>query len=129
MKFILVKEIILVGFLVLILHYLALKLYLYWTIDWFDIGMHLLGGFLIGLIVISFIRRIHDGEEILNKLLLFISVIFAVLTVALSWELWEIFVGFTDVLKDRVDTIVDIIMGLLGGVFSIFYYYFKYLEE
>lgn len=121
------KEIFAVAISVLILHILALKFFLYWSTSWYDIGMHFLGGFLIGLLIISFIKRIHHGDEILNTKLLFISVISGVLVVALGWELWEIFVGFTNVLKDQADTVLDIIMGLTGGVVSGFYYYFKYL--
>lgn len=128
MKIILLKEIFTTAIVVLILHILALKFYLYWTIGWYDILMHFLGGFLIGLLIISFIRRIHVGEEILNTKLLSISVISGVLVIALGWELWEIFVGFTNILKDKGDTILDIIMGLGGGLSSVFYYYFKYLE-
>jgi peptidoglycan/LPS O-acetylase OafA/YrhL len=128
MRIILVKEFLGVGVLVLAMHILALKLFLYWTTDWYDIVMHALGGFLIGLIVIAFIRRAHISKEILNKNLLFLSVILAVLVIALSWELWEIFIGWTDVLKDGGDTILDVIMGLIGGVVAILYYYFKYSE-
>jgi hypothetical protein len=67
-------------------------------------------------------------EEILNKVLLSVSVILTVLVIGLGWELWEIFVGLTNVLKDKNDTILDLIMDLIGGSFAIFYYYFKYSE-
>jgi hypothetical protein len=132
MKLILWKESILIGLIVLILHIFALKFYLYWTVLWFDIPMHFLGGFLIGLIVISIIKRVQlavqKSDEILNKWLLFISVILAVLVVGLTWELWELFVGFTDVLSDKADTVMDVVMDLIGGFAAILYYYFKYLE-
>jgi len=55
-----------------------------------------------------------------------ISVILAVVAIGLSWELWELFVGFTDVLSDRTDTIIDLIMDLIGGTSAIIYYYFKH---
>jgi uncharacterized membrane protein len=127
MKFILTKEILGVGVLVSILHYTALKLFLYWSTDWYDILMHFLGGFLIGLIVVSLIQRIENRDQgTENKILLFTAVILSVLSVGLVWELWEIFIGFTDVLKDRADTILDLIMDLIGATASIFYYYFKH---
>lgn len=126
MRLILVKEIIGLGLLVTVMHSLAYKFFLYWTTDWYDILMHFLGGLLIGLIVISFIQRLHLDEEIINKKLLFVSVILAVLVIGLGWELWEIFIGFTNVLKDQVDTIIDLVMDTLGGFFAILYYYFKY---
>jgi len=126
MRLILVKEIVSIGITVSLFHFFALKLFLYWTTDWFDILMHFLGGALIGLIVISFIQRLHNGKEVLNKRLLSISVILAVVAIGLSWELWELFVGFTDVLSDRTDTIIDLIMDLIGGTSAIIYYYFKH---
>lgn len=122
-----IKEIFTTAILVLILHLLALKFHLYWATDWYDIGMHFLGGFLIGLIVISFIRRVSLGDEILDRKLLFFSVILTVLVIGLGWELWEIFVGFTDVLSDKADTVLDLVMDFVGGSFAMVYYYFKYL--
>jgi len=128
MKIILKKEIFGIGILVLILHMIALKLFLYWTVGWYDIVVHFLGGFLIGLIMISFIRRVHNSEKILDVGLLFSSVILAVLVIGLGWELWELFIGFTDIIQDKADTIMDLVMDLIGGTSAIFYYYFKYLE-
>ena len=128
MKIIMTKEIIGLGLLISIFHYLALKLFLYWTTDWFDVLMHFLGGFLIGLIMIAFIKRIHVNEEMPSKKLLFTAVILGVLVIGLTWELWEIFVGFTDVLKDQVDTMIDLVMDLIGGIVATLYYYFKYQE-
>ena len=43
------------------------------------------------------------------------------MVVGLGWELWEIFVGFTNTLNDLGDTIIDIIMDFLGSVFAIYY--------
>lgn len=128
MNFILIKEIFTLGIVVLLAHFFALKSYLYWTVEWFDILMHFLGGLLIGLIIISFLNRIHREESLINKKLLIISIILGVLAVGLGWELWEIFVGFTDIVSDRVDTFVDLVMDLFGGVVAIGYYYFKYWE-
>lgn len=125
MRFILIKEIIGLGILISLLNYLAIQLFLYWTTDWFDILMHFLGGLLIGLIVISVIKRFAEGDN-LNKNLLYLSVILGVLVVGLGWELWEIFVGFTDVITDQTDTILDLIMDLIGSIGAVFYYYFKY---
>lgn len=44
-----------------------------------------------------------------------------VLIVGLAWELWEIFVGFTDIIDDRIDTIVDLIMDFIGGYLAFIY--------
>jgi fructose-specific phosphotransferase system IIC component len=129
MKLLMVKEIFGVAVLTAVLHYYALQLFLYWTVGWFDILMHILGGLLIGLIAISFIKRIHAPEYVLHKNVIIIFTLFSVLVVALTWELWEIFVGFTNVLDDQGDTILDVIMGLIGGAGALSYYFFKHLKD
>lgn len=124
----LIKEIFWLSSLVAILHYMALKLFLYWTVAWFDILMHILGGLVIGLIVL-FILMNFVGIAFLNnkKILLFLT-ISGVLVVGLGWELWEIFLGWTDVLADQVDTMIDIVMDTIGALFA-FIYSKKYICE
>jgi VanZ family protein len=124
MRLILVKEIFTTGILVLGLHLLALRFFLYWTTSWFDLLTHFLGGFLIALIMFSFMNRIQRSEEKVNDKLLIASVVLAVLVVGLSWELWELFTGLSDVIEDKVDAIVDLIMDLIGSVVAVLYYYF-----
>jgi uncharacterized BrkB/YihY/UPF0761 family membrane protein len=126
MKLKLVKEIFGLSILVAVLHMIALKFYLYWVIDWFDIPMHFLGSLLIGLIVISFLFRVIIRGENFNKKLFISAVFLGVMVVGLGWELFELFFGMTDLIKDRADTIMDLIMDAIGSAFSILYYYFKY---
>ena len=45
----------------------------------------------------------------------------SVLLVGLVWELWELFVGFTDVVKDGGDTFIDLVMDTLGGITAFIY--------
>jgi hypothetical protein len=104
------------AILVAVLHYFALELSLYWTTDWFDILMHFLGGAVIGLMVMfifftsGYIKYPNDHWVVVLSVTLG-----AVLIVGLTWELWEIFVGFTDVLNDLNDTVMDLIMDMIGG--------------
>ena len=115
----LLKEIFVLATVVALLHYMALSLYLYWTVSWFDILMHLLGGVLIGLIAafVSYTSgyfhfpREHQGA-------VFAMIIGAVLVVGMAWELWELFLGWTDVLADQRDTMIDIAMDTLGGMIA-----------
>lgn len=118
----LLKEVAILSILILFLHLIAIKFYLYWTTDWFDILMHFLGGLLIGLIVLFilkiFISKIFNDD---HELILNLLVIGLVLVVGLSWELGEIFVGLTDIFSDKIDTAVDLIMDTIGAIVSIFY--------
>lgn len=122
-------EILGVSFLIAVLHSVALNLFLYWTTSWFDILMHFLGGFVIGLITFLFFNRIGIWRKIKQKPVKIILLLLCVLFVGLTWELWEIFAGMTDVLEDVVDTIVDVIMDAIGGVAAYLYLIKRNYEE
>lgn len=116
------KEITVLAVMVAGLHLLALKLFLYWTTNWFDIPMHFLGGLLIGLIMV-FVCYVsgYFNFPTTHRGSVFVVVLGGVLVVGLIWELWEIFVGFTDVIEDQADTILDLIMDILGGCAALAY--------
>ncbi len=122
----LMKEIFWLSALVAIMHYAALKFFFYWTISWFDIVMHLMGGFVIGLIVISILINIPNLNLRNNSKLALVLVLSFVMIIGLGWELWELFMEFSSILEDKVDTIIDLIMDFIGGYFA-FLYANKYL--
>lgn len=124
----LLKEIFGLSILVAGLHYMALKLFLYWTTPWFDIVMHFLGGFLIGIIILCILINFIGVAFLNNKKVLFILTLSGVLVVGLGWELWEIFLGWTDVLEDQFDTILDVVMDSIGA-FLAFIYSKKHIWE
>jgi len=116
------KEFFCLSVLIAVLHYAALHLFLYWTVGWFDILMHFLGGFLVAIFTIFILYSYGNFEELKkHKIFLFSLIIGATLVVGLTWELWEIFVGFTNTLKDLNDTIIDVIMDTIGGLSAIYY--------
>ena len=118
----LLKEIFFSAILVAGLHYLALTFYLYWSIWWFDIPMHLIGGLVIALIAMFLyytsgyfdFPKEHMGSVLAMTL-------GTVLLVGLIWELWELFMGFSDVIEDKTDTVIDLIMDILGGTIAFIY--------
>lgn len=107
------------------LHMVALNLSLYWTTDWLDLVMHVFGGFLGTLIVVYVLHKAGISPRTLpRKVFLLAFVTVSVLAVGLVWELWEIFVGWTDpfVKEDQVDTIIDLVMDIIGSVIGFIYY-------
>jgi len=119
---ILLFEIFFIGIVVAVFHKIALSLELYWTVFWFDILMHFLGGALIALIALFFIYDKHFFNfEVKNKFIIFSIAVTSTLIVGLSWELWELYVGFTDIHLDKFDTILDLIMDFLGSLAVYFY--------
>ncbi len=107
------------------LHIIALKLSLYWTTDWFDTFMHIFGGFLGALIVFYVLQKAGFSPRTLpRKMFLVTFVIVSVFAVGVVWELWEIFVGFTDpfVKSEQMDTISDLVMDIIGSIAGFVYY-------
>lgn len=109
--------------LLLIGHIIALQFSIYWTTEGYDSMMHAFGGFIGALMVIYTLQKIGVSPQTLPKkiiLLLFVTV--SVIAVGSIWELWEIFVGFTDPFTDFADTISDLIMDTLGAIIGFIYY-------
>ena len=88
--------------LVLIFHVIALELFLYWKLWWFDIIVHALGGFAVGLV--PFMLR-EWGAPIPERLLYLVPVVALAVVVALAWEVFEIFFGLTTF--ENKDVMVD----------------------
>lgn len=95
-----------------VLHLIALALYLYWQVWWFDIPMHLLGGatVVLGLHTVADLRIVPH-----RVVLLPLNVLVILLGTAIAWEMFQYTV--TEVMKpDYVsDTLLDIVLGLVGG--------------
>ncbi len=96
-----------------VLHILALALHLYWQVWWFDIPMHLLGGssIVLGLHTLADLRIIpRSFATLLTRALV------CTLVIAIAWEAFQYAV--TEVRKEDyiVDTLTDILCGLLGAL-------------
>lgn len=98
-------------------HILALQFYLYWQFPWFDVPMHFLGGIVVALGVFT----AYDFRLPLPKrwLRLF-PVVAAVLMVALAWEYYEILIGIPIEENHKIDTAIDLVLGVLGGLMGYF---------
>lgn len=111
--------IFLIAALVLaVTHYFSLELYLYWRYLWLDMPMHLLGGAVVALGYLSlrdFIPRLP------SRWFRPIIVVGFVFLIAVLWELFEQIIG-VEFDHDRyvIDTLSDLIMGLLGGTIGYF---------
>ncbi len=122
MKRILLAEIFFIGISVAVLHKIALSLFLYWNVWWFDIMMHFLGGALISLITLFFIYDLRFlNFKVKNKIVIFSAAVGMTLIIGLSWELWEIYVGFIDIYVDGPDSFLDLITDVLGAIAAYLY--------
>lgn len=106
--------------LLLVLHLFVTEVGLYERFWWFDIPMHLLGGILIAISVISVLNYFEKEKMLtLNSLALKILIIISVTALfAVSWEVMEYlsdFYGSTNLQASLSDTMKDLCMGIIGA--------------
>jgi hypothetical protein len=99
-------------------NFLANKFHWYYSVWYFDIIMHFLGGFWVGLLYFYFF---HPKK--LNLQLIF-SVLLLVLVVGVGWEVFEALVDkvVTQNPLNVIDTTSDIFFDLLGGTIATLYF-------
>jgi hypothetical protein len=104
---------LMVSFLVIGLHILASNLYLYWTYRQFDILMHILGGIMSGLFVLTGLRFMSWKE-------VFKNVIAGCLVIGFAWEILELVYKVQEVnVYYYFDTIKDLIDDCIGGLIAL----------
>ena len=101
---------------------------IYVKYEWLDIPMHLIGGFVISRSYYLFLRIIQSNGNLgfIHSGVLFIIVISLIALTSLMWELYEFIFDFIDNgtrQTNNLDTMTDMSLGLIGGIFS--YLYFK----
>lgn len=103
---------------ILVLHLLAFQFYWYYSVWWFDMPMHILGGFWLGLVFIWFLKPKDLSFNTVAKIILW------ALVVGLFWEIFEIFAFnfITGTPFNALDTLSDICFDLVGSGISIFYF-------
>ena len=109
------------AFLVLIivgvLDWVGIWLQLFWTVSWYDIPVHFLGGFWVGSMVVWFISQ-RKSQVSLSYRKLFVTVLAWTILVGLLWEVFELAIGVTSFLDGFnyvSDTSKDLLMDTLGG--------------
>lgn len=107
--------------LVALLHWTATKLQLYWTVWWYDLLMHFLGGFWVGLAAVGALRmpRVRAALPRVRPLPFAVA---AMAVVGTAWEIFEYAADLTFV--DRgyaLDTATDFMLGFAGAVSSLAY--------
>ena len=114
-------KVILLGIIWFGIHKLASNYSLYYVFDWFDVFMHVFGGFWIGLIGVYFIflwGRLPFFSE--HKITTITLILLFVAVAGLVWELFEVFGGMTDIATDLWDTFFDLVCDMSGGALAIY---------
>ena len=100
-------------FFILIVNYAAMKFHWYYSVPWFDMLMHFLGGLWLGL---AFIWLYSAGTS-------YLKIIAGVLLVGVFWEIFELVIHqyFLRESFDLPDTLSDLFFDMLGGGVAVFY--------
>lgn len=105
-----------VALVIAILHHSAFVYYWYWLYWWFDIVVHFLGGFFIGLSSMWLFKYVFQGTFVTQSRE-WVLTICAVALVAGFWEMFELYGGIANAIEPGfgIDTTLDLCVGLLGG--------------
>lgn len=117
----LIKHLVFLMFFIFLTNFLAEKFHWYFSIWYFDMIMHFLGGFWVGFF---FLYTFLAKDPVLPTAGLFLKIILSTLAIGILWEFYEYFlnvVSFTSF--DFKDTLSDIFFDLLGSFASIFYFF------
>lgn len=112
------------------LHILALELYLYWLLWWFDILVHFLAGLWVGLMSLWIYYRsgffIEPTHSISRA---FLVAAFSIAVISILWEFYEIIIGVPFEENYVQDTILDLVMDALGASIGFAYYASVHLKK
>ena len=109
--------------ILLALHLSAMKFYLYWVFDWFDIVMHGLGGLVVGFFMAAVLVKVKPVLKEHLGLLVFL-ILAGTIFIGFLWESLELVLDLymkTTIHQPSVsDTILDLVMDGVGGLVAAF---------
>jgi hypothetical protein len=124
-----------VGMVLLVAHSVAQYGFLYWTYRWIDIPMHFLGGVWVALLSVYVLLHTAWGRGHLPQVAQrpFWIAVAGALVLGLLWEWYEIVFKFFNWgwFPDSyaLDTLLDVVMDVLGGVLVGWGYMFARREK
>jgi hypothetical protein len=105
-----------------VLHHFAIAHFWYWTLWWFDVVMHILGGVALGLAALWFLLLFRFLERCSPRQV-FALTLAVVLVVGIGWEAFEFFAQLFVQGHFFPDTFHDIAADVAGGLIAYAYYY------
>ncbi len=95
----------------------ALKFHWYYSLWWFDMPMHFLGGMWVSMFILWYLKDDNFSIDSIGR------VILGVFIVGLAWEVLELFLNeeFVQNAYDLPDTLSDIFFDLSGAFTAVFY--------
>ncbi len=111
-------------FLIALLHILSLKFSWYYFLKWFDVPIHILGGFWVTVTSFWTFIKYNRVETIPNKKNSILIMLISVLIIGILWEIFELVSGNTslNVRNYWQDTFTDVASGFVGGIVANIYF-------
>lgn len=112
--------------IIVALHFAATSFDLYWTLWWYDIIVHFLGGAFAGLLAgwLRFLSGYFGAPLIPSEFRVFCFVVLSTLVIGIGWEIFERMFGHTWSIEGYwLDTTMDVILDIGGGIAA--FYFFK----
>ena len=121
-KWQLFKHTLSVLFALTVLELLANVFYLHWTVWWFDVILHFLGGASVSMTAVLILH--YQLNQTISQFKLILIGVIGALVIGFLWEVYEVLAGDT-FLSDGIsywrDTSSDLIMDICGGFFATLY--------
>ena len=122
----LIKRLIFLILFIFIMSFIADRFYWYFSIWYFDMFMHFIGGFWIGLVSFYLFFTFNKNSFLdFNALTLkfVLKILVCVLLIGICWEVFEILVNSVTIQDsfNYLDTFSDILFDLSGGAFATLY--------
>ncbi len=111
-------------FIVGVLNYIAVYLYLYWTVWWFDMLVHFLAGTCVAMATVL-AYYFYNGRRIPVLYKSILLGIFGGIIIGVLWEAYELYFeieniydGLSYVLDTSSDLVLDTSGAILGGLYA-----------
>ena len=100
--------------LLAVLHFIAGAFYFYWTIWWYDLMTHTLGGFIGALVILWFIKSQDNFKT-------FLITLGCLIAVGIVWEVFEYIYDIAALTDYWQDTFSDLAFDGLGAIAACLY--------
>jgi hypothetical protein len=110
-------------FMLGLLYGLGLYLRLPWQLWWYDIILHILGGFLASFVILEMLKSHQVSLRSLSQWIM--AGLLISLGIGLLWECYELVSGSIFVTREgyMVDTGIDLACDIVGGIIAAFFSY------
>jgi hypothetical protein len=116
---------LIVGVILITLHYVGSYYSWYWVYPWYDVVVHVAGGLWVALLILwvaNIFGQVNSLKE--YKVKIFLMAFVSAVLFGIVWELVENYTNITavDYSGYALDTALDIFSGALGGVLAYTYF-------